>query len=50
LIEEKLLTKDELLWLNAYHATVRRQVGPLLDGADLEWLIAATQPIELGRR
>lgn len=50
LIEEKLLTKNELLWLNAYHATVRRQVGPLLDGADLDWLVEATQPIELRSR
>lgn len=47
LLEEQLLTKEELLWLNDYHATVRRTISPMLDGADLEWLHQATQPLLL---
>ncbi len=46
LINERMLTKQEIVWLNTYHALVRSNVAPLLDGADLDWLISATQPIE----
>ena len=35
----------ELAWLNAYHATVRRMVEPLLQGADRPWFRHATAPI-----
>jgi Xaa-Pro aminopeptidase len=41
LIEATLLTTDEHAWLNAYHARVRREIGPLLDGAELAWLETA---------
>lgn len=44
-IEKSLLTADEIAWLNAYHARVREVVAPQLDGADKEWLIAATRAI-----
>jgi Xaa-Pro aminopeptidase len=50
LIDERLLTKDELLWLNDYHATVLRNISPLLDGDDLDWLKEATRPLEFHTR
>lgn len=41
LIESELLTRDEIKWLDAYHARVLAEVGLLLDGAALEWLKSA---------
>ncbi len=38
LIETDLLTRDELKWLDAYHARVLAEVGLLLDGRALQWL------------
>lgn len=45
LIVKQLLTKDELAWLNAYHARVRAEIGPQLEGEEKAWLEAATAPI-----
>jgi Xaa-Pro aminopeptidase len=45
LVDKKLLTKEELAWLNAYHARVRAEIGPQLDGEAKVWLEAATAPI-----
>ena len=45
LIDPALLTRDELAWLNAYHAEVRRKIAPLLKGADRSWLREATARI-----
>ena len=45
LIDPSLLTREELAWLNAYHAAVRRKIGPLLKGRDRAWLRQATAPI-----
>jgi Xaa-Pro aminopeptidase len=45
LVKPELLTSDELEWLNAYHARVLSEVGPLVDGETLKWLEAATAPI-----
>jgi Xaa-Pro aminopeptidase len=45
LVKPELLTSDELDWLNAYHARVLSEVGPLVDGETLKWLEAATAPI-----
>jgi Xaa-Pro aminopeptidase len=42
-IERSLLRQDEIDWLNAYHATVRARLAPLVDGAALAWLIERTQ-------
>jgi Xaa-Pro aminopeptidase len=44
-IDRSLLRADEIAWLNDYHATVREQLAPLVDGAAREWLIARTAPI-----
>jgi Xaa-Pro aminopeptidase len=45
LVKPELLTADELDWLNAYHARVLAEIGPLVDGETLKWLEAATAPI-----
>lgn len=42
LIDVAMLSKDELAWLNAYHARVRAEVGPALDEATKAWLDQAT--------
>jgi len=44
-IELRLLRDDELAWINAYHATVRERVAPLVQGDALAWLEARTQPL-----
>lgn len=41
-----LLNEDERAWLDAYHARVRDVIGSLVDGEVLEWLAAATAPLE----
>ncbi|NJM29275.1 MAG: aminopeptidase P family protein [Rhizobiales bacterium] len=38
LIDTRLLTREELHWLDAYHARVLDEIGLLLSGQDLEWL------------
>lgn len=41
-----MLTKEELEWLNAYHAQVKETLTPLLpDEADKAWLAQATRPL-----
>jgi len=44
-IAHSLLRTDEVAWLNAYHATVRERLAPLVSGAALAWLNERTQPI-----
>ncbi|MEY4413167.1 MAG: hypothetical protein RIQ53_460 [Pseudomonadota bacterium] len=50
LVEPTLLRPDETAWLDAYHATVRERLTPLLqapgDAAALAWLDARTQPLD----
>ena len=45
LIRTDILSAAELDWLNAYHARVRAEIGPLVDGPVLAWLEAATAPL-----
>ena len=45
LVETSLMTPEELRWLDAYHAEVRRRVGPHLKDAAAAWLEARTRPI-----
>ena len=40
-----LMRADEIGWLNAYHAEVRRRVAPLVSGAAAQWLEERTAPI-----
>ncbi|MCS0497515.1 aminopeptidase P family protein [Ancylobacter sp. MQZ15Z-1] len=44
-VERALLTPEEAAWLDAYHARVRAEVGPLVDGPTRAWLEAATAPL-----
>lgn len=44
MIDASMLTADEVAWLDAYHARVREELTPLLDGDDAEWLAEATRP------
>lgn len=45
LIDPSLLITDERQWLNAYHARVLKDIGPLLEEADRNWLAQATAPL-----
>ena len=41
-----LMTREELDWLNAYHATTRAKLMPLIEDAKIQaWLEQATRPI-----
>jgi len=39
LVEQHLLTRDQVEWINAYHKLVLKRVGPLLEGEELDWLV-----------
>jgi len=45
LVEPSLLTQEERAWLDAYHARVREELMPALEGADRVWLEQATRPV-----
>lgn len=45
LVDQALLTCDEVEWWNAYHARVLEIVGPQLDGAAKTWLEKACKPL-----
>ena len=45
LVDETLMNPVELAWLNNYHQRVADVIGPLLDGAEREWLEQATRPL-----
>jgi len=45
LIVRQLLTKEEIAWVNAYHARVWDKIGPQLEGDAKTWLEAATKPL-----
>jgi Xaa-Pro aminopeptidase len=44
-IQKDLMRSDEVQWLNAYHATVRARLSPLVGAAGLAWLVARTEAI-----
>jgi Xaa-Pro aminopeptidase len=44
-IEPALLTDAERGWIDAYHARVRDEIGPLVDAATRAWLDDATRPV-----
>jgi Xaa-Pro aminopeptidase len=44
-IERSMLRVDEIAWLDAYHAEVRRRLEPLVTGRALGWLVASTAPL-----
>ena len=45
MIRPDLLTADEAQWLDAYHARVLAEIGPMLDGETLAWLEKACAPL-----
>src|SRR6266404_1318804 len=45
LIDTKMMSGDELRWLNDYHARVHREVHPHVDEATKVWLDAATAAV-----
>lgn len=45
LIHQPLLAREDVDWLNAYHARVERDIGTLLEGQDLAWLKRACAPL-----
>ena len=44
-IARTLMRQDEIDWLNAYHATVRERLSPLVSGDALTWLQLRCTPI-----
>tara|TARA_R110002110_G_scaffold85816_1_gene223405 strand:- start:162927 stop:164723 length:1797 start_codon:yes stop_codon:yes gene_type:complete len=46
LIAVELLSADERAWMDAYHARVAAEIGPLLDGDALAWLMDVTAPLD----
>ncbi len=45
LVEKKLMSAEELRWLDAYHARVLKVIGPHLGPDDRTWLAAAAAPL-----
>ncbi|MCG9722627.1 aminopeptidase P family protein [Shewanella sp. Isolate7] len=45
LVDKQLLTDAEVNWLNTYHQRVRETLSPLMQGAELDWLLKATEAI-----
>jgi Xaa-Pro aminopeptidase len=50
LIRADLLTAEERQWLDAYHARVLAEIGPMLDGETLTWLEIACAPLPAGAK
>ena len=48
-LEPSLLTREEVEWLDGYHAQVLERLSPLLAGAALEWLQVRTAPVAIKR-
>lgn len=45
-IDLDLLTREEIAWIDAYHARIRAEIGPGLDVETKAWLDDATRPLE----
>ncbi|MDJ1158596.1 aminopeptidase P family protein [Chelatococcus sp. SYSU_G07232] len=45
LVEPRLMTAEEIAWLNDYHARVRETLAPQVDEATRDWLVEATRAI-----
>ncbi|PHP67809.1 X-Pro aminopeptidase [Zhengella mangrovi] len=46
LIVSSMLTREEVDWLDAYHARVEQDLGPALEGPDQAWLKTACAPLD----
>lgn len=49
LIEPKLLSRNDIIWINDYHAWVRKSLEKKLDKTVKAWLVKATKPIKVPR-
>ena len=47
LLQPELLEPAELGWIDRYHQRVRRSLEPHLQGAALDWLLRATEPLDI---
>ena len=45
LVDNSMMTADELQWLDNYHGQVREKLSPALDGDDLNWLENSTRAV-----
>jgi Xaa-Pro aminopeptidase len=45
LVDQSLLSKAEIRWLNDYHQRVRETLTPLVDPETTDWLSEATKPL-----
>ena len=45
LVDPGLLTRDEIAWLDGYHAAIRLRLTPELNAATASWLEKATAPL-----
>ena len=45
LIDIKILSSDEIIWLNNYHQKVYEKLGDKLDMKEREWLKKVTSPV-----
>lgn len=46
LIDTSLMTRDELRWVDEYHARVLTEIGPQLDPTEQAWLAQACAPLD----
>lgn len=44
-IDASLLEPAEVAWLDAYHAEVRANLAPRLEGRALDWMLEKTEPL-----
>ncbi len=44
-VRPEQMQSNEIAWLNAYHAEVRRRLQPRVAGAGLNWLLRRTEPV-----
>lgn len=44
-IDVTMMRPDEIAWLDAYHAEVRRRLAPWLEGDGLAWMLARTEAV-----
>lgn len=47
LIDLKLLTPEEINWVNTYHSRCREILSPYMNDTEMTWLRQATNPIDV---
>jgi Xaa-Pro aminopeptidase len=45
LVDPAMLSAGEIAWLDAYHASVRATISPLVDAATKQWIEGATRKL-----